>query len=98
VTDHAPLLCPQCDATTWHPTEYLKGAAHLCYLWCSPCAAREQDEFLAMVSAADVRVTPGAGSATALANPSASSDAASVQNHLGAAIADAAPPRAGSRA
>lgn len=71
MTDRALLLCPQCDATTWHPTGYLKGATHLCYLWCSQCAAREQDEFLAIVSAAAAQVTLGAGSTAASTDPGA---------------------------
>jgi hypothetical protein len=58
VTDRIPLSCPQCDVAPWHPTEHLKGAVHLCYLWCSACAAREQDEFLAMVAAVSTAEKP----------------------------------------
>jgi hypothetical protein len=60
MTSSAPLPCPQCGAASWHPTGHLKGAAHLCYLWCSPCTAREQDEFLAMVAAASTGEKPKA--------------------------------------
>jgi hypothetical protein len=60
MADSAPLTCPQCDATSWHPTGHLKEAAHLYHLWCSPCAAREQDEFLAMVAAASTAEEPKA--------------------------------------
>jgi hypothetical protein len=53
MTDRVPLSCPQCGAP-WHLMGHLKDAAHLYYLWCSPCSAREQDEFLAMLAAASV--------------------------------------------
>jgi hypothetical protein len=60
MADRALPRCPQCDATSWHPTGHLKGVAHLYYLWCSPCTAREQDEFLAMVAAAGTAEKPKA--------------------------------------
>jgi hypothetical protein len=60
MTDRAPLPCPQCGATSLHPAGHPKGAAHLYYLWCSPCTAREQDEFLAMVAAASTAEEPKA--------------------------------------
>jgi hypothetical protein len=61
MTDRVLLSCPQCGAP-WHLMGHLKDAAHLYYLWCSPCSAREQDEFLAMLAAASIpsRVSSGA--------------------------------------
>jgi hypothetical protein len=60
MADSASLTCSQCGATSWHPTGHLKEVAHLYYLWCSPCTAREQDEFLAMVAAASTAEEPKA--------------------------------------
>jgi hypothetical protein len=57
LTSGTLLLCPECDTASWHLTEHGKVAAHLYYLWCSSCAAREQDEFLTMVIAVSTAET-----------------------------------------
>lgn len=57
MTSHTLLICPRCEATSWHPTGHINGAAHLYYLWCNPCAAREEDEFLTMVIAVSTAKT-----------------------------------------
>lgn len=66
MTDCTPLVCPQCAAISWYPEGHLAGsAADLFYVWCSPCSAREQDEFLAMLMMGSPQIGEAQGRAEA---------------------------------